>query len=70
METQPDPYPNFETNRKCQNHADLLEWQKEREIAPEFKDLHLDRPEWAEFRPADPQLAKIESWMWNGSAPI
>lgn len=70
METQPDPYPNFEINRKCQNHDDLLEWQKEREIAQEFRDLHFDRPEWAKYRPADPQLEKIDSWVWNGSAPI
>jgi hypothetical protein len=70
IESQPDPSPNFEINRKCQNHGDLLKWQMERELAPEFRDLHFDRPEWAKFKPADPQSAKIDSWVWNGSAPI
>ncbi|KAK7182697.1 hypothetical protein DPSP01_009620 [Paraphaeosphaeria sporulosa] len=70
MEGQPDPYPNFEINRKCQNHRDLLEWQREREVAPEFRELSFERPEGAKVRPADPRLAMVEGWVWNGSAPI
>ncbi|KAF2449586.1 hypothetical protein P171DRAFT_480665 [Karstenula rhodostoma CBS 690.94] len=71
MDSQPDPSPDFEINGKCQNHGELLEWQKAREIAPDFRDLHYERrPLGAKVSPAKSQLAKVEGWVWNGSAPI
>jgi hypothetical protein len=61
MEDQPEPFPDFNAWRKCQNTDELFEWIDKRQVSRQsIKDWNWKRPEGQKEIPLLPQLKEEE----------